>query len=352
VLTVQLDMMRAGNPAQRAALFARLVDEIAAVPGVAQAGASLATPLSGQLSTRAIEEPAVGRSIADRIVSVNFVAPGWFAAYGTPIRSGRDVDARDTADAAPVALVNEAFVRKFFGGRDPVGAAIVAPPPGTRAARTPRTIVGTVADAVYFSLREPIQPTIYLPLSQWDFAVAFAGGSVGMRAVAGSPELLTRPIASALRRSSPDVGFDFRLVTRQVRASLTQERVIALLSGFFGALALLLAGLGLYGVTAYAVTRRRTEIGIRMALGAAPASVVRLVLNRVSLLVGVGVLVGGGVSAWASKFVSTLLYGLEPRDPATLVGSAAVLATVGALAAWLPAHRASRLDPAAVLRDS
>jgi ABC-type antimicrobial peptide transport system permease subunit len=108
----------------------------------------------------------------------------------------------------------------------------------------------------------------------------------------------------------------------------------------------------LYGVTSYAVSRRRTEIGIRMALGAAPGGVVRLVLSRVTLLVGIGVLIGAGVSVWAAKFVETLLYGLEPRDPATLVGSAVVLAAVGAAAGWLPAYRASRIDPAEVLRES
>jgi putative ABC transport system permease protein len=125
-----------------------------------------------------------------------------------------------------------------------------------------------------------------------------------------------------------------------------------MLSGFFGALALLLAGLGLYGVTSYAVSRRRTEIGIRMALGAAPAELVRLVLSRVSILVGIGVVAGAGVSAWASTCVATLPYGLEPRDPVTLAGAALVLATVGAAAGWLPAYRASRIDPAEVPRDS
>jgi ABC-type antimicrobial peptide transport system permease subunit len=128
--------------------------------------------------------------------------------------------------------------------------------------------------------------------------------------------------------------------------------MVAMLSGFFGGLALLLAGLGLYGVTAYAVSRRRAEIGIRMALGAAPAGVVRLVLRRVTVLVALGILVGAGVSVWASKFVATLLYGLEPRDPVTMAGAAVTLACIGAVAGWLPAYRASRIDPAEVLRDS
>jgi putative ABC transport system permease protein len=137
---------------------------------------------------------------------------------------------------------------------------------------------------------------------------------------------------------------------KQVNESLGQDRLVAM-SGFFGALALLLAGLGLYDVTSYAVTRRRSEIGIRMALGADPAGVVRLVLSRVSVLVGLGVVAGAGLSWWASTFVATLLYGLEPHDPATLVGAAGMLAAVGAFAGWLPAWRASRIDPAEVLRD-
>jgi ABC-type antimicrobial peptide transport system permease subunit len=148
-----------------------------------------------------------------------------------------------------------------------------------------------------------------------------------------------------------DVAISFRLLSEQVSASLLQERIVAMLSGFFGGLALLLAGLGLYGVTSYAVSRRRTEIGIRMALGAAPGSVVRMVLTRVALLVGIGIVLGAGTSLWASRFVTTLLYGLEPRDPVTFGIAAFVLAAIGAMAGWIPAHRAARIDPARVLRD-
>jgi ABC-type antimicrobial peptide transport system permease subunit len=140
-------------------------------------------------------------------------------------------------------------------------------------------------------------------------------------------------------------------LSEQVDASLIQERLLAILSGFFGALALLLAGVGLYGVTSYSVNRRRPEIGIRMALGAEPGAVVRMVLRQVAMLVGAGVLAGVITSLWAAQYAGTLLYGLQPRDPATLAAAAAVLTTVGALAGWLPARRASRIDPARVLRD-
>ena len=118
-----------------------------------------------------------------------------------------------------------------------------------------------------------------------------------------------------------------------------------------GQRALLQAGLGLYGVTSYAVSRRRTELGIRMALGALPGGVIRLVLRRVAILVGLGVVVGGGVSLWAGRFVTPLIYGLQPRDPLTLAGAAVLLGAIGALAGWLPARRASRIDPARVLRE-
>jgi putative ABC transport system permease protein len=143
-----------------------------------------------------------------------------------------------------------------------------------------------------------------------------------------------------------------RPIGDEVRDTLAQDRIVAELSGFFGGLALLLAGLGLYGVTSYTVTRRRAELGIRMALGAAPAMVIRLVLARVSELVATGVALGAALALGAARFVTALLYGLEPRDPATLVGAVITLAAVGALAGWLPAYRASRIDPAEVLRES
>jgi ABC-type antimicrobial peptide transport system permease subunit len=159
-------------------------------------------------------------------------------------------------------------------------------------------------------------------------------------------------VAAALTAVDRDLAFTFRPLQDRIDASLTRERLVALLSGFFGALALLLAGLGLYGVTSYAVATRRAEIGIRMALGAEPAGVVRMVLERVFLLVALGVIIGTVVSVWSSQFIASLLYGLQPRDVVTLASAAVALSAVGALAGWLPAYRASRIDPAEVLRDS
>ncbi|MCL4814492.1 MAG: FtsX-like permease family protein, partial [Vicinamibacteraceae bacterium] len=137
-----------------------------------------------------------------------------------------------------------------------------------------------------------------------------------------------------------------------VNATLARERLIAMLSAFFGGLALLLAGVGIYGVTSYGVTRRRSEIGVRMALGARTADVVGLILGRAGAQVALGVAIGAAVSLWAVRFVSSLLYGLEPRDPLTFAGAALVLVGVAALAAWLPARRAARTDPARVLHET
>jgi ABC-type antimicrobial peptide transport system permease subunit len=175
---------------------------------------------------------------------------------------------------------------------------------------------------------------------------------IGVR-TAGDPMRLARTIESAIAATDRNVVLTFRSLGDQVGANLVQERLVAMLAGFFGGLALLLAGLGLFGLTSYTVARRRTEIGIRMTLGAAPSGVVALVLSRVIGLVATGTVVGTLMSLWASQFVAVLLYGLEPRDPATLISAAGILAAVAAAAASLPAWLASRMiDPAEVLRQS
>ncbi|HEX5830678.1 MAG TPA: ABC transporter permease [Gemmatimonadaceae bacterium] len=306
------------DPAERGPMYERILEAVRGVPGVSRAALSMITPMSGSLSRRRMEFP--GRPELperERSVPMNVVSPGWFAALGTPLVAGRDFEERDRVGAPRTVIVNRAFAAKYFGERGPIGHLITeSPEPGADPA--PLEIVGVVEDAVYRSLRDPMPPTMYWPLAQQSRPPG--GLSLVVRAAAGPP------------------------------TSLTQERLVASLSGFFGALALLLAALGLHGITAYTVRRRHIELGIRMALGTTPAGVVRLVLSRVALLVGGGVLIDTVASWWASTFIEALLFALAPRDPVTIVGAVAVLAAVGALAGWLPARRAARIDPACVLR--
>jgi hypothetical protein len=286
---------------------------------------------------------------SERVALNHVVSPQWFATYGTAIRDGRDFDERDTAAGQPVVIVNEAFARRFFPGRRAVGETVAA-----------RTIIGLVADQVMQggykidgssrSLRDRPAPALYTPLAQ--SAADRPSVILSIRWSAGSPAAGARSVAAALSAVDPNLAFTFRPLAEELNASLAQERMVAWLSGFFGALALLLAGLGLYGVTSYAVSRQRTEIAIRLALGAPGGGVVRLVLSRVALLVGLGIAAGACVSLWVSRFDATLLYGLDARDAVTLAGAALILAAVGAIAGWLPAHRASRIDPLEILRSN
>jgi ABC-type antimicrobial peptide transport system permease subunit len=250
-----------------------------------------------------------------------------------------------------VIIVNESFAKKFLAGRNPIGASVAFDQ--GRSAPVEKTVIGVVPNGVYNSVRNVDEAAEYAPLTQVDFFIPpSTDGVISVRAANGQPMLLARSVATALAAVDPELIFGFRSLDDQVNGSLTQERLVAVLSGFFGALALLLAGLGLYGVTAYGVARRRAEIGVRLALGSSSAGVVRLVVWRTAWLVAAGIVAGVGISAWASTFVATLLYGLDARDPLTFIGTAATLVVVGTVAAWLPAYRASRLDPAAVLRES
>ena len=352
VLVVAMSAERAPiAPAQRMAVFERARQAVAALPGVQSTALSFVTPVSGHNWGNRLEvSGGVALTDSQRSALRNKVSAGFFETYGQRLIAGRAFTDRDRDGSPPVAVVNQAFARRFLNGANPIGHTLRRFP--VRDDETSLEIVGVVGDAVYRRLRDPVPPTVYSSVAQSTDDLPTTEFNLNVRMASRSSALLTRSIADAIGSVDKDLALTFRPLSDQISASLTQERIVAMLAGFFGALALLLAGLGLYGVTSYAVSRRRTEIGIRMALGAAPAGVVRLVLSRVSMLVGLGVLIGAGISSWASQFVATLLYGLEPRDPVTLAGSVAVLAAVGAVAGWLPARRASRIDPAVVLRDS
>jgi putative ABC transport system permease protein len=351
VMLVNVDAHRASNDAaQRILLYKRARDAVRSLPDVDEAVLSLTTPIGRGQFTPSVE--IAGVSDTHGPVWGNLISPGWLATFRTPLVAGRDLTDRDRAGAPRVAIVNEAFARLFADGSSPIGRTLVVYPHTPRA-MGPIEIVGVVGDSVYASLRSPAPPTFYMPLAQFDYLTDLGIRTINLsvRSRTGSPMVLTRSVTTALATVDPQLALTFRPLLSQLNAALSQERLIALLSGFFGLLALLLAGLGLYGVTAYAVASRRTEIGIRMALGAQATSAIHLVLARTSLLVGVGMLIGMAISLWASRFIRVLIYGLEPRDPVTLAASLLTLVVVAIAAAWFPASRAARTDPAAVLRE-
>jgi predicted permease len=349
VAVIDIGADRAGvDSAARMAMYERIVESVRSLPQVASAALATITPVSGSNSTRRmlrVGTPPL--SEADRRVWVNVISPGWFATMGTPFVSGRDFDERDRLGAGRAVIVNETFVQKHFGNENPIGQLIVEES-ASFADPTPLEIVGVVRDAVYRSLREPVPSTMYWPLAQQ--ARPQAVMALMLRLRTGGMASISRPANEAILRVNSSLTTSIRPFSEIVDAALSQERLVARLSGFFGVLALILAALGLYGVTSYSVNRRHTEIGIRMALGTTPAAVVRLVVGRVSLLVGLGLLLGTIASLWATRFTSALLFGLSPRDMPTIVGAALVLSAVAAFSAWLPARRAARIDPAQVLR--
>ena len=351
VLVVDVETSRSATGADaRLALYERIREAAAAVPGVSGAGLSLITPVSGSGWNGPVElDGRADVSPRERMTFYNSATPGWFNTVGTRLRAGRDFTAGDTAGAPPVVIANEAFVKKYVKG-NPVGQTVrfEQGPSGVRQSQ----IVGVAENAAYRSVRDPIPPVLYLPLPQAHGDETPRRLSLSVRAAAGSPVLLTRSLADAIGRVDRDVSLTFRPLAAYVDGALVRERLLAMLSGFFGGLALLLAGLGLYGVTSYAVARRRSEIGIRMALGAESSRVVSMVLRRIAVPVAVGLAGGSALSLWASRYVETLLYGLDARDPLTLLGAAAFLLVVSGLAAWIPARRAARIDPARVLRDA
>jgi predicted permease len=336
-----------GAEAQQRELFERLRQAAASQPGVTHAAASFTSPLGRAGWNTPIVAP--GNSALQgrqRMSWVNAVSPGWFDTYGIRLIVGRDVSTADRVGAPKIAVVNRAFAKRFFPGDNPLGRHFSTDEPGGPSA--PYEIVGIVEDAVYRSLRAEMMPTMYIAFDQWEDPGD--GVTIGVRTAGAGPMTLTRGLTEAFGRVDPRAAITFRSLADQVAGTLVQERLVARLSVFFGGLALLLAALGLYGVTAYAVSRRRAEIGIRMALGAAPAIVIRLVLWRVAWLVALGVVVGGAISWWASTYVATLLYGLQPRDPLTFTGAALLLGLIGLIAGWLPARRAARIDPTTILR--
>jgi predicted permease len=349
LLVVALNLQMGDAPIEeRPARVERLRDAAAAVPGVRSASVSRVRLLGGggwQSGMVGVGDGAISRSKPS--LWLNATTPGWFSTMGIPLRSGRDFEAGDRAGSGRVAIVNEAFVRQYLSGQQVLGQHVrLGFDPNTR-----YEIVGVVGDAVYATARDGMVATMFVPVAQQPAKTFWPSVVLTINTAPGQRASVERAATAALARTDPAVAFTFGTFDQLVAATVTQERLIAMLSAFFGALALLLAAVGLYGVVAHTVRARQSEIGLRMALGATSLNIVRLVFQHVGVLVAAGLALGIAGSLWAARFVEALLFHLQARDPVTVVSASAVLVAVSLLAAWVPAHRAARLDPATVLRE-
>jgi predicted permease len=332
------------NPAARIAGWDRILAEVRGLAGVRSASLSRMTPLDGNSRGVGFEVPGFQpRSVRDIGLGLNTVSEDYFRTLGTPLLQGRDFNGSDREGAPNVALLNESARRHFFGGRDPVGTVVKL------MGRPQYRIVGVVQDAKQTDLREEAGDFVYIPLRQPIDMGAFMTLSIR---TAGDPRRLIGAFERRVRGLGPEIRvLRTGTLARQFDESLLRERLISTLATGFGALALLLSAVGLYGVLAYSVGRRTAEIGIRMTLGARPGQVVWGVLSETLWRVTLGLAAGALASIPLAKLAEKLLYGVAPTDAVALAGSAALLVAVSLLASYLPARRAGRIDPAAALRS-
>ena len=346
LVVMQVNLQSSPTPAdQRGALVDRVREAVARTPGVRSVAASFITPITNAGWNNGVGEMTVpDRS---RMTWVNAITPQWFDTMGINLRSGRDFDAADRVGAPRVTIVNEAFVARFLPGPRPALGQTVRV--GGPSGGVDYEIVGVVSNAVYRSTREGMVPTMYRAFAQqgevWPSVALTMAVDPERRAS------LERDVALALQSVDPSLAYSFGTFGQFIAGAAAEERIVALVSAFFGGLGLVLAAIGLYGVVSHAVSARRSEIGVRMALGATPARVVALVFRHVGIMLGLGLVLGLAGSYWAAEFVRALLFQLEPRDLATFSTAAVVLSAVVFTAAWVPARRAARLDPARVLRE-
>ncbi len=276
---------------------------------------------------------------------MQYCSPGFFKTLKIPILLGRDFNERDVAGAPKVGIVNQKFVKRYFGTADPLGRHIgMGIDPGTK---TDIEIVGVVGDTKYESMRDEIPYELYIPNDQKTFA---NGGTVYVRA-AGDPARAFTMLRREVRGVDPNVPvYDMRTLSDQLEISLLTERLLAALSSIFGVLATLLAALGLYGVMAFMVARRTREIGIRMALGAGQRAVLWMVLRETLTLAGIGVAIGLAGAYAVTRLIQTQLFGVQPSDLLTMAAASLGIACVTALAGFVPARRATAIDPMLALR--
>jgi hypothetical protein len=312
-------------------------DGLARLPGVERVAWARRVMLAGSGGGATVEVDVPGQD--KRRMPFNQVSPSYFATTGARILSGRPFGEADSASATPVVLVNSLFARRFLAGRDPLGSWVHI---GT----TDRQIVGVVEDGPYNHLREDPQPFVYFP-----FAQRPSGEVTWMLETSGDPGRLSASVRSYLRRADPSyTQWAMQTFAEHMRASRADQQVAATVSGTVAAVGLALAAAGLFGVTMFAVARRTREFGVRVAMGASPAQVMRQVLRDAGRQIAMALPLGC-LLTWAGRRVlEKLLYGVAPDDPRILALASAVVAAVAFLAALQPALRAARIDPLTALR--
>jgi predicted permease len=345
ILLFRLSPPRARYPdARMVALYRQLEEMLAAIPGVQSVAMSNIAIVGDGHSGSTFHKSGTPTSKNEAPVQTNSVGADFFETMGIAVLEGRSFNAHDTATAPRVALVNQTLARQFYPHQDPIGQTFDADADDSAG---PVQIVGIAADTRYANLRSETPPTFYLPYLQRPRSSRMM---VELRTAAEPGSVLSqvRKVVESVDRDLPLI--EVRTMTEQVQATMSGERIFAQLTSGFGILALVLACIGIYGITAYTVARRTSEIGIRMALGAQVGQVLGMVLREVSWLALAGVTLGVGSALWLARFLRAMLYGLTPTDPLTLTSAAALLILIALLAGFGPARRASRVDPVSSLR--
>ena len=347
LITFQVEPTLTGaKRAQVASYYHQLLERLRATPGVASASTAVISLLDGnEWDSWVTIETYTAKSDERPDPHMQFVSSQFFDSLKIPVIRGRDFNQKDEFNAPKVAIVNAKFAKRYFRNIDPIGRHIgMGNDPGTK---TDIQIVAVVGDTKYEDMRTPVPEEVYQPYDQQEFSL---GQNLYVH-TRGDPAAMFQTVRRVVRDVDPSVPmYDMKTLSAQVDHSLVTERLMALLSAVFGALATLLAAMGLYGVMAYVVSRRTREIGIRMALGANRHSVVWLVMREVLVLAAIGVVIGLG-SAWAlTRLVASQLYEVKPADPLTLVLATLGIAAVAVFAGYVPANRATGIDPTRALR--
>jgi predicted permease len=323
-------------------LYARLLQEVRALPGVRTAGLATITPMEGgwDMLSVVVEgyQPREGEDMSPNWAAVS---PGYFQSLGISLLAGRDFTAQDGPGNPKVAIINETMARYFFKDANPIGKKIgLEKVPDTE-------IVGVVRDSKYVNLREEPRRHMYMPVEQQERLFDL---TLALRTV-GNPRAMVSMLRSATAHVDSHLPvYNITTLASQIDDSLVQDRLVAWLSGLFGVLGTLLSAIGLYGVVAYSTQRRTREIGVRIALGALPREILSLFLRQTGYLLLVGVALGLAAALGVSGLIASMLFGVRPIAPSVYMTAMAVLIAAGALAAYLPARRATRVDPVVALR--